>query len=187
VRVAKRIEFWYPSLIGAVLLLALIGYAAYAMYPRFDLPASTGGSLIVLAAAAGIASLFSPCSFPLLVTLLARESDGRSRKVLYQSTAAFTVGVILSLALIGLAIAFGAGFILARFTFTSPAGRLLRLMVGLLLIGFGARQLRGHTLAASWIATILLPLWEWQYRLRRRGEMIGYGLYGFGYVLAGIG
>ena len=67
----------YLALIGAVVLLALIGYVSYALYPRFALPPAAGAGLLLLASAAGLASLFSPCSFPLLVTLLAREMDGR--------------------------------------------------------------------------------------------------------------
>jgi cytochrome c biogenesis protein CcdA len=48
--------------------VALTGYAGYELYPRFDLPALEGASLLVLAAGAGVASFFAPCSFPLLVT-----------------------------------------------------------------------------------------------------------------------
>lgn len=65
---------WYALLTAGVVVLAVAGYAGYVLYPRFDLPAVTGLGLFVLAAAAGIGSFFYPCSFPLLVGLLGRET-----------------------------------------------------------------------------------------------------------------
>jgi hypothetical protein len=70
------LAYWLLPL--AALLITLAGYTGYLLYPRFDLSAGTGLGLLALAAAAGIASFFSPCSFPLLVTLLTAsrsESD----------------------------------------------------------------------------------------------------------------
>lgn len=63
-------RYWAWAL-GSV-VLGLAGYVGYVLYPRFDLPAGAGAGLLVLATAAGVASFFSPCSFPLLVTMLAR-------------------------------------------------------------------------------------------------------------------
>ncbi|MDT8305317.1 MAG: hypothetical protein RRC07_05225, partial [Anaerolineae bacterium] len=68
----KAERYLFLGLVIAVLLLALAGYAGYVLYPRFALPAASGAGLLLLAAAAGLASFFSPCSFPLLATLLAR-------------------------------------------------------------------------------------------------------------------
>jgi len=177
----------YLALIGAVLLLALAGYSTFALYPRFGLTTTAGSGLLLLAVAAGLASLFSPCSFPLLVTLLARETDGETRCTLFRSATAFTVGVMLFLLLLGTAIGLGAGTFISRFTFTSTAGRGLRLLVGLLLISFGVWQLRGRSLNATWLNSALQPLWDRQFRLRQRKSTLSYGLYGFGYVLAGFG
>jgi cytochrome c biogenesis protein CcdA len=184
---SKIYVYRYLALIGTVLLLALVGYSTYALYPRFGLTTTAGSGLLLLAVASGLASLFSPCSFPLLVTLLARESDGQSRSTLFRSATAFTVGVMFFLLLLGVAIGLGAGAFISRFTFTSPAGRGLRLLVGLLLISFGFWQLRGRSLNATWLNGALLPLWDRQFRLRQRRNSLSYGLYGFGYVLAGFG
>ena len=184
---SKYYFYRYLALIGAVLLLALAGYSTFVLYSRFVLPTTAGSSLLLLAVAAGVASLFSPCSFPLLVTLLARKTDGQPRSTLYWSATAFTIGVMLFLALIGVAIGLGAGALITRFTFTTPAGRGLRFLVGLLLISFGFWQLRGRSLNAAWLNSALQPLWDRQYRLRQRNNILSYGLYGFGYVLAGFG
>jgi hypothetical protein len=62
----------YALLAAATAGVALVGYFGHVFYPRFDLPAGTGVTLCVLAAGAGIASFFSPCSFPRLVSMLAR-------------------------------------------------------------------------------------------------------------------
>jgi cytochrome c biogenesis protein CcdA len=184
---SKVYVYRYLMLSGAVLLLALAGYSTYALYPRFALTTTAGSGLPLLATAAGLASLFSPCSFPLLVTLLARETDGQSRGTLYRSATAFTVGVMFFLLLLGAAIGLGAGALITRFTFSSPAGRGLRLLVGLSLISFGFWQLRGRSLNVAWLNRALQPLWDRQFRLRQRKTTLSYGLYGFGYVLAGFG
>lgn len=65
----------YGVLFTLVLLLALSGFAVFQLYPGL-IGAGTG--LILLAAAAGTASLFSPCSFPLLVTLPPTGSGKRA-------------------------------------------------------------------------------------------------------------
>ena len=177
---AKR----YLWLVVMVLLLSLVGYLIYVVYPRFNLSAANTG-LLLLAVTAGLASLFSPCSFPLLLTLLFLEAkpDGR----LLRSATAFITGMTLFLVLVGMALALGAGDWISAVTFTSVAGRLLRLFVGLVLIGFGLWQVRGKSLSFSWLNRILEPLWTNQAQLRRRRTTLSYGLYGFGYILAGFG
>jgi cytochrome c biogenesis protein CcdA len=172
-------------LVLSVLLLAVAGYTGYILYPRFDLPPATGVSLLALAAAAGIASLFSPCSFPLLMTLLAREAVEHGR--LIRTAIAFTAGMTLFLLLAGLTLALGAGRWISAVTFTSSAGRLLRLTVGLALISFGLWPVQGKSWMFPWLNQVLQPLWTKQAQLRRRQSSLSYGLYGFGYILAGFG
>ena len=96
----------------AVLLVALVGYAGYALYPRFNLAAAGGTGLLLLAAGAGVASFFSPCSFPLLATLLARQIRGVERGKawarLLRSGLALAAGVTIFLVLVGAGIALGA-------------------------------------------------------------------------------
>ena len=72
----------YALLATGVALLGLAGYVGYVAYPRFHLPSVAGAALLALAAGAGVAAFFSPCSFSLLLTLLAREaaSSGPSRR-----------------------------------------------------------------------------------------------------------
>lgn len=172
-------------LTAAAFLLSLVGYTGYVVYPRFTLTEAAHTGLMLLAVMAGVASLFSPCSFPLLLTLLARESSEHGR--LLRSAGAFTVGAALFLLLTGVVLALGAGRWIAGVTFISVTGRLLRLAVGLVLIGFGLWQVRGKSLTFPWLNRALRPLWTKQAQLRRRQTMVSYGLYGFGYTLAGFG
>lgn len=127
--------------------LALAGYSGYVVYPRFDLPAAAGIGLLILSVGAGIASFFSPCSFPLLLTLLARhtgserEQNQRLGNRPFPFAAALAVGASGFFLLVGLFVAFGGGVFFESVTFTSSVGRLLRLLVGVLLILLGLFQL----------------------------------------------
>jgi len=177
----------YLFLSGLVLLLALLGYTGFILYQQMIRSSAVGSGLVLLAIVAGIASLFSPCSFPLLVTLLAREARKISRRHMLHTAVAFTLGVILFLSLLGAALALGAGSFISQFTFTSDNGRLLRASVGLLLIGLGFWQIRGQSLNWIWLTRLLQPLWRKQSHWQRHKTTVGYGLYGFGYILAGFG
>ena len=185
--------FWYILLASLIAVLSLAGYAGYVLYPRFDLPAETGIGLLVLAAGAGIASFFSPCSFPLLVTLLAREGgsepgqpSGRLSRTLGFASA-LALGATAFLVLTGIGIALGASALFEGVTFTSTTGRVIRLAVGTLLILLGLVQfgiIRGSFDAAHVIST---PVMRRQARLRREHPTLGFGLFGFIYILAGFG
>jgi len=125
----------YTALGFAVLILGLVGYLGFVVYPRLDLSAGVGAGLIVLAAAAGVASFFSPCSFPLLVGMLGRPlaeraQSGERRQPTRNSLAfatALSLGVVAFLALLGTAIALGGDAIIKDVTFTSTTGRILRI------------------------------------------------------------
>lgn len=182
----------YLLLSIGVTMFALAGYRVFIAFPQAPLPAAAGFGFLVLAAMAGFASLFSPCSFPLLLTLLSREADDPegdkgSRHRLLRFALIFSVGAAIFLLLTGAAMAIGAAPIMARFTFASPAGRLLRLFTGLVLIGFGWWQFQGRSFNAGWLNSLLQPLWQAEARLRHRRSSLHIGLYGFGYILAGFG
>lgn len=176
----------------AVVALAVAGYAGYALYPRFDLPAASGIGLLVLAAAAGIASFFSPCSFSLLATLLTRESGARagqhaSAGRALQYATALAAGAALFLLLAGLLIALGGSALFAGVTFTSTAGRTIRSVVGLVLILLGLIQLGVVPLSFHGASAVATPMLRRQARLRREHPTLAFGLYGFAYLLAGFG
>lgn len=176
----------YAVLVGATVGATVAGYAGYVIYPRFDLPAATGASLLALAAAAGIASFFSPCSFPLAVTLLAREpTPGRGR--LTRLTLWLGLGALLFLVLVGALIAVGAGSLFKQVTFTSTLGIAIRAIVGSLLVLLGLIQLNVLPVSLLVIEDAAKPLLAGQARLRRDRPALAFGLFGFGYLLAGFG
>jgi copper chaperone CopZ/cytochrome c biogenesis protein CcdA len=185
----------YWLLVAGVLLLALAGYSGYVLYPRFGLPAVEGASLLLLASGAGIASFFSPCSFPLLVTLLTRQPGvqrGAARERLGFGQAltfatALSLGAAIFLILGGLVIALGGEALFAGVVFTSPAGRIIRTVVGLALIVLGLMQAGILPLSLHAVEHISRPLMRSQAHYRRQNPFLGFTIFGFGYLLAGFG
>lgn len=183
-----RLRYW---LLAAGLVLAgLAGYLGYVAFPRFELPAGVGAGLLVLAAGAGVASFFSPCSFPLLVTLLTREAprEGRPAMRALRVALPLSIGAVAFVLGVGALIALGGRGFAGSVTFTSTAGRVLRIAVGsgLLLLGLVQAEivpLSFHRLGDR----IARPIHGAQARLRRRHPRTGLILFGFGYLLAGFG
>ena len=183
----------YILLILGIGILALAGYTGYVLYPRFGLPAGSGAVFLTLAAMAGIAAFFSPCSFPLLLTLLARAipgeaGTGHSRvQHTLRFAAALSLGASLFLLLAGSALSLGAGVFFQSITFASLAGRTIRSVVGGLLILFGLIQMGKLPNIFDQTWRVAAPLLKTQAKMRRRKPVLAFGLYGFGYILAGFG
>lgn len=178
-------------LMVAVAAVAVAGYLGYVLFPRFDLPAVEGVAVLGLAAAAGVAAFFSPCSFPLLLGLLGRHASARARgdagarPVVFGGALAAGAGTFLLLA--GLVIAAGGGAVFEQVTFDSTAGIALRTVIGVLLLGLGLVQIGLLPSPFHAVEGAARPMLRRQARLRRDRPVAGYGLFGFGYVLAGFG
>lgn len=185
----------YALLVLVVVAAGLSGYVGYVLYPRFTLPAAEGAGLFLLAASAGVAAFFSPCAFPLLVTLLARETatasgranrhDRRQRALVF--AAALAIGAASFLLLSGAIIAFGGAAAFSGVTFTSTAGRSLRLITGAVLISFGLVQLGFLSNPLRVVGATAKPFLRRQAGRRQVPPAAGFGLFGFAYLLAGFG
>jgi cytochrome c biogenesis protein CcdA len=181
----------YLILVTGVLMVAIAGYVGYVVYPRFDLAGVDGLGLLGLGAAAGVASFFSPCSFPLLVTLLARqavddvEAGRRSRPAVFGG--ALALGAASFMLLAGVVIGAGGEAVFAGVTFTSTAGITIRVVVGVLLVFLGLVQVGVIGLSMHGVSRLAQPLLRSQARLRRERPVAGFAVFGFGYVLAGFG
>jgi cytochrome c biogenesis protein CcdA len=193
-RPASTRGYIYALLAAATAAVALVGYLGYVFYPRFDLPAGTGATLLVLAAGAGIASFFSPCSFPLLVSMLARpiaaEAEARGDRPFRKAAmfaAGLSVGASAFLVVVGIAIAAGASTYFDDVTFTSTAGITIRLVVGVLLITLGLIQLNVLPISFRRFEPAMHGYLGRQAQVRRRRPVFGFTLFGFGYLLAGFG
>jgi cytochrome c-type biogenesis protein len=184
---------WYILFAFSIVALALAGYVGFILYPKFDLPAVSGIGLLVLAAAASVASFFSPCSFPLLVGLLARETGAEKKdsasllRPALRFAAALSVGASLFLLLLGAAIALGGSFLFKEVTFTSTPGRIIRLVVGALLIILGLIQVGIIPFSFRGTAGAARSILQTQAHLRRERTTLGFAILGFGYLLAGFG
>lgn len=91
------------------------------------------------------------------------------------------------LLLLGMAIGLGAGTFIGRMSFGGPVGRALRLLAGLVMILFGLWQARGRSPSSRLLDRALRPLWERHFRWRRSQTTVSHVLFGFGYILAGLG
>lgn len=188
----------YASLAAAVLAVALVGYLGFVVYPSLDISAGVGLGLVVLAAAAGTASFFSPCSFPLLVGMLGRPVAERvetgDRRQPTRSSLAFatalSVGVVAFLALLGTAIALGGDTFIEDVTFTSTSGRILRITAGAFMVFIALIQLDRLDIP---LRRFEPGLKRFLRRQRQRGraeekpQLVRFGLFGFGYLAAGFG
>lgn len=181
----------YLALVVIVAVVAVAGYAGYVLYPRFDLSAAQGAGLLGLAAAAGVASFFSPCSFPLLVTILARQAvddteAGRApRPVLFGG--ALALGAAAFMLMAGAVIAVVGETLFAGVTFTSTTGITIRAVVGVVLVVLGLIQLGVLPVSMHAVSRLAQPLLRRQARLKRNRPAAGFAVFGFGYVLAGFG
>jgi cytochrome c biogenesis protein CcdA len=93
---SNSVQYWIFVLV--VVLLSIVAYAGYVLYPRFDLPSATGAGLLVLAVGAGIASFFALCSFHCLSHYLGVKLGLMKKKAMVHSTRrAFTFVTALSL------------------------------------------------------------------------------------------
>lgn len=184
---------WYLLFAAGIVVLAVAGYSGYVLYPRFDLPAVSGSGLLILAAAASTASFFSPCSFPLLAGLLARETSVEKKEAgspmwrAVRFATALSVGASLFLLLVGAGIALGGSFLFKEVTFTSTPGRIIRLAVGAFLIILGLIQAGVIPFSFSGAAGAAKTILQAQARLRKERPTLGFAILGFGYLLAGFG
>ena len=182
----------YGLLALAVALAGLAGYVGYVIYPRFDLPSVSGAGLLALAAAAGVASFFSPCSFPLLLALLAREVRGRQETGGRIGSAlvfagAFSVGAVAFVLALGALIGLGGRGLASSVTFTSTSGIAIRISVGLLLVALGLIQAEVLPISFHAVDRLTQPVLKRQAGFRQRHPIWGFVAFGFGYLIIGFG
>jgi cytochrome c biogenesis protein CcdA len=181
----------YALLVIGVVLLGLAGYAGYATYPRFHLPSVAGAALLALAAGAGLAAFFSPCSFPLLLTLLAREAGAADRPGptarVAAFAAAFSAGIVGFLAVLGGLIALGGRGLASSVTFLSSTGVAIRITVGSLLMILGLIQAEVLPGSFHGVERLTRPLQGRLAGFRRGHPIAGATLFGFVYLLIAFG
>ncbi len=175
-------QIFYAGLILSAVLLGIVGYQSFVIYKQQDLNIL---SLAVLAPLAGLASFFSPCSFGLLSGLLAHQT--RERKEIWRFSSALAIGATLFFLLMGVGIALGGQALFASIRQATPAGRILRFIVGAVLLYMAILQLEWRTNTLGFIAEAATPFMRWQVRYRQIHPYRAYMLLGFAYPIAGFG
>ena len=171
-----------------------IGYSVFVFFIKSFSPTVGTISLLAFAVVAGIATFFSPCSFPLMPGYLARhlqvvdKDPKKTRRGVVSNGVAAAGGVFLFDLILGLAIVLIGSSFAGSLGISGPSPnlyvRILRGAVGAFLVLLGILNLRGtgifHNDSLTSIGKRLMKNGE----LKPSREMFAYG---FGYVSVGIG
>jgi cytochrome c biogenesis protein CcdA len=181
---------WLLS-VGAVTLVSFAGYGGFRFAAGLDVASETGAGVAALAVLTGFAVFFSPCSFPLLVALLAGSDRavavGQRRRDSIKAALAIGAGAAVFLLIIGLVVGLVGEGVVQSVGFSTAAGRLLRAGVSLVIIGAGLTQL-GVLRLPFWRVTRLAgPIDQRRSAVSRNHPHAAQVLYGFGFIIAGFG
>ncbi len=180
----RRSRIRFGVLVAGTLAIGVAGYVGFFAFVE-SAPGIAAG-VMILAAGTGFAAFFSPCSFPLLLTLLARGS-AETRRTALASAVRIGAGATLFFALVATVLALGGSALEGIIGFDTTAGRFFRLMVGLLLIVFGLRQAGSVRLGMRWLDRVAAAAGQVLDPSRHENRARSDVVYGFGYVLVGFG
>ena len=188
-RTQGAVTGWGLMLAG-VSVAALGGYAGFRWAAALDLSGQAGAGLVALAAVTGFAVFFSPCSFPLLVGMLAGPNvDPRQRRPgdAVRSALAVGLGASMFLLLVGAVVGLVGDGIADHVGFSTTGGRALRGTVAGVLVVAGLVQLGRVSVPLGRVVPLAGPLARRRVDVAARSRRGGQVLYGFGFVLAGFG
>jgi cytochrome c biogenesis protein CcdA len=186
----SRLRARMTLLVVVTIIVGVAGYIGFRVFRQFDVGGATGIGLIIVSATVGIASFFSPCSFPLLLTTLSRQAatdpQHRMRGALRFALGA-SIGAVTFVAAFGVVLSLGGGVLASQFTFASTQGRILRAVVGLFLIVMGLAQLGKIHIPFGNLAQLAQPIDRRRAEIGDETKFTSHVLYGFGYLVAGFG
>ncbi len=180
----------------AILVAALvaIGYSVFLFFIKSFSPTAGTLSLLVFAVIAGIATFFSPCSFPLMPGYLTRNLQVTIREPEKAKTNAVSNGLAAAAGVFLFDLILGLVIVLVGFSFAGSLGvsgpspnlyvRIFRGTVGGSLIILGILNFRGTGIFHN---DSLTSIGKWLMKsggLKPSRQMFAYG---FGYVSVGIG
>jgi cytochrome c biogenesis protein CcdA len=126
----------------------------------------------------------------MLARPVAAEAESTGRRPYRKAIgfgAALSLGATVFLVGAGTVIALGGAPLFEGVTFTSAAGRIIRAVVGTLLIALGLIQLEVLPVNLRRFEPATHGFLRRQAALRRRRPVAGFAVFGFGYLLAGFG
>jgi cytochrome c-type biogenesis protein len=180
----------------AILVAALVatGYGVFVFFIKSFSPTAGTLSLLIFAVIAGVATFFSPCSFPLMpgyltrhLQVMNRDSDKARRSVVSNGLAAaggvFLFDLILGLAIVLIGSSF-AGSLGISGSSPNLYVRIFRGTVGAFLVLLGILNLKGTGIFHNDSLTSIGKRLMKNGALKPSREMFAYG---FAYVSVGIG
>lgn len=180
----RRSRVRFTATVLGLVVIGVAGYLGFVAFVGSDREAGAG--VMVLGAATGFAAFFSPCSFPLLLTFLARRSAD-SKRAAFLSALRMGAGAVALLAVVAGVIALGGAGVATLVEFDSVPGRVFRLLVGLALVLFGLRQSRLLRLRMRWLDRVAGLAGRVLDPSTVSGTARHDVVYGLGYLLAGFG
>lgn len=177
--------------IAVVAVAAIAGYVGFRLAAGLELGAEAGAGMVALAALTGFAVFFSPCSFPLVLGLLAGSDSaaaaGQRRRDAVATALAMGVGAAVFLLLVGVAVGLLGEGLAQSVGFNTVGGRVLRCAVGAILVTSGLIQL-GFISVPLWRVTrFAQPIDRRRAAIAAQHPHRAHVLYGFGFILAGFG
>lgn len=184
---ARRSRIRWIVAVAGVIALGFGGYLGFVAFVENGSLGGLGAGVMGVAIATGFAAFFSPCSFPLLVTFLVRQSASSSRTQAARSSLIVGLGAIAFFALLAIVLALvGEG--LGRLVgFDTLTGRVFRALLGGLLVLLGLRQaglIKSRIRLFDSVAGVAGRAFD---GARFENPTAKDFAYGFGYVLAGFG
>ena len=179
-----------PLTIAAVAVVAGAGYTGFRIATPLDLGGEAGAGLVALAAVTGLAAFFSPCSFPLLLGLLAGSDRAVARPRRRDAVAtalALGAGAAAFLLVFGIAVGIAGEGLARSVGFSTAGGRILRGFVAAVVITSGLVQLGLISVPLWRVTRIAQPLERRRTAIAGRHPRSAELLYGFGFVVAGFG
>ena len=177
--------------VAAVTLVAVAGYGGFRAAAGLDLAAATGVGLVVLAVITGFAVFFSPCSFPLLVAMLAgtdrAAATGRHLGDSLGVALAIGAGASIFLLTVGGVVGLLGEGLVQSIGFSTTPGRLLRGAVAVVIVAAGLTQLGVLRLPLWRLARLAQPIDRRRSKVAPANRQAANVLYGFGFVIAGFG
>jgi len=172
-------------------LVAIAGYGGFRLAARLDLGTEASAGLVALAVITGFAVFFSPCSFPLLVAMLARPNRAanatQQRRESLTAAIAIGAGASLFLLAVGIIVGVTGEALVQSIGFSTTPGRILRGAVAAVIVAAGLTQLGVLHLPFSRVARFAQPIERHRVTLSGKHQHAAQVLYGSGFVIAGFG
>jgi len=180
-----------PLTIVLVAMAGIAGYGGFRAAASLELGTEAGAGMVALAAVTGFAVFFSPCSFPLVLGLLAGSdratAAGVRRREAVGTALAMGAGAAVFLMLTGVSVGLIGEGLAQTVSFDTVAGRILRGAVAAILVTTGLVQL-GFIGVPLWRVTrFAQPIERRRVAVSAQHPHAAHVLYGFGFILAGFG